>query len=123
MLEATATLANGAVKTTGIDFTYEPPKARARRIDDADDLIEGPLAHGTLGDFLLENAVARFVVQDAPQRDLYSVGQYGGNLIDAELVGRPGRDNFLEVQPMLNLETASSAAPGSCIRAVPCGVP
>jgi hypothetical protein len=43
------------------------------------------------------------------QRELYSVGQYGGNLIDAELVGRPDRDNFLEVQPGLNIESVINA--------------
>jgi len=90
-------------------FQYAPPKARARRISDPSDLITGPLAHGRIGDWLLENSVARFIVQDAPQRDLYSVGAFGGNLIDAELRGHPGLDNFLEVQPMLNLETVINA--------------
>jgi len=91
------------------DFAYLPPKARARRITATSDLITGPLAQNRIGDFLLENAVARFAVQDAPQRNLGNVGTYGGNLIDAELVGRPGRDNFLEVQPMVNVETVIHA--------------
>ncbi|MCI0635505.1 MAG: hypothetical protein L0206_16560, partial [Actinobacteria bacterium] len=43
------------------------------------------------------------------QRELYSVGQYGGNLIDAELVGRPDKDNFLEIQPGLNIESVINA--------------
>jgi hypothetical protein len=48
-------------------------------------------------------------VQDAPQRDLHSVGQFGGNLIDAEVVGREGRDAFFEVQPAVNVETVINA--------------
>jgi hypothetical protein len=91
-------------------FRYVPPgKARARRIWRSRDLIRGPLAHSKKGDYLLENGVARFVIQDVGQRELYSVGQYGGNLIDAELVGNPGKDNFLEVQPGLNIETVINA--------------
>ncbi len=82
-----------------------PPKARARRIANAADLISGPLGHSRVGDYLLENDVARFAIQDAPQRDLHSVGQYGGDLIDAELVGREGRDAFLALSTSLNIET------------------
>jgi hypothetical protein len=54
---------------------------------------------------LFENDVARFVVQDAPQRDLHSVGQFGGEIIDAELIGREGRDAFLALSTSLNIET------------------
>jgi len=91
-------------------FRYLPPgKARAFEITDPDDLLEGPLAHNQLGDFMLANDVARFVVQKAGVRDLHSVGQYGGNLIDAELVARPGQDNFFELQPSTNIETVIHA--------------
>jgi len=92
-----------------VDFLYAPPKAVARRITDTRDLLHGPLAHGRIGDYLLANSVARFVIQDAPQRDLYSIGTFGGNLIDAELVDRPGTDNFLELQPAVNIETVINA--------------
>jgi hypothetical protein len=90
-------------------FAYTPPRAFARRISSAGDLIHGPLAHSRIGDWLLENDVARFIVQDAPQRDLYAVGQYGGNLIDAELRSHPGADNFMEIQPGVSIETALNA--------------
>jgi hypothetical protein len=91
-------------------FKYLPPgKARAREIEDPADLIRGPLGHSKVGDFLLENGTARFAIQDVGQRELYSVGQYGGNLIDAELVGRPDKDNFLEIQAGLNIETVINA--------------
>ena len=108
-LIVTSVNAQGHSRVMDRAFEYVPPKARVHRIDSEDDLIRGPLAHSRVGDFLLANAVARFVVQDVGQRDLYSVGQYGGNLIDAELVGREERDQFLEVQPMLNLETVINA--------------
>lgn len=85
------------------------PRAVARRIADPADLITGPLADGRVGDWLLANDVARYIIQDAPQRNLYSVGAFGGNLIDAELVGHPGLDNFLEIQPAVQIETVINA--------------
>ncbi|MDX2167538.1 MAG: hypothetical protein SF182_10760 [Deltaproteobacteria bacterium] len=87
----------------------EAGKVIAKRIEDAGELIRGPLADGQVGDWLLANHVARFIIQNAPQRDLYSVGTYGGNLIDAELVGHEGRDNFLEIQPAVQIETVINA--------------
>jgi hypothetical protein len=76
---------------------------------DESDLITGPLAHNQAGDLMLENTVARFVVQRANLRDLHSVGQFGGNIIDAALVGKPGLDSFFEVQPTLNIESVVNA--------------
>jgi hypothetical protein len=102
----------GAPRETVRNFAYLPPKARARRITAPADLVTGPLAHGRVGDWLLENGRARFVIQDGAQRDLHSVGQYGGNLIDAELVVdgvRQGRDNFFEIQPSVNIESVINA--------------
>ncbi len=83
--------------------------ARARRITRSEELIRGPLAHGRIGDYLLENDLARFIIQDIGKRDLYSVGAFGGNIIDAELTSRPGIDNFIEVQPALNIESVINA--------------
>lgn len=97
-----------AVSNT-VGFRYLPPKSVARRITDPADLITGPLADGRVGDWLLANSVARFIIQDAPQRNLYSVGAFGGNIIDAELVGHPGLDNFLEIQPAVQIETVINA--------------
>jgi hypothetical protein len=87
----------------------EVPRANAHRITDAGELLSGPLAHGRVGDYMLENDVARFVIQNAGERDLYSVGQFGGNIIDAELRTRPGLENFLEIQPAVNIETVINA--------------
>lgn len=94
-----------------VTFAYQPELAPAvaRRITSPADLIEGPLADGRVGDWLLANDVARFIIQDAPQRNLYSVGAFGGNIIDAELVGHPGLDNFLEIQPAVQIETVINA--------------
>lgn len=100
---------NGVSVSIDRAFDYAPPKARVRRITDAADLIGGPLAHSRIGDWLIENSRARFVVQDVGQRDLYSIGQFGGNLIDAELVGRPNRDQFFEIQPSINIESVVNA--------------
>src|SRR5262245_5478 len=69
---------NGKIVVTQA-FKYLPPgKARAHRIEDAGDLIRGPLGHSKIGDYLLENGSARFAIQDVAQRELYSVGTFGG---------------------------------------------
>jgi hypothetical protein len=99
----------GLALTITRPFRYLPPKARVREITNASDLLCGPLAHGKLGDYLMENTVARFVVQDVAQRDIYSIGQYGGNLIDAELIGSGCKENFGEIQPSINIETVINA--------------
>lgn len=83
--------------------------ASAHEITNAAELITGPLASGKLGDTMIENGVARFIIQKAGVRDMYSVGGFGGNLIDMELVGHPGLDNFLEMQPAINIETVINA--------------
>jgi hypothetical protein len=105
--------------TKSQSFRYVPPKARAFVLLSADDpattefdesdLITGPLAHNQVGDFMMQNAVARFAVQRAGLRDLHSVGEFGGNIIDAALVGKPGLDNFFELQPSLNIESVINA--------------
>jgi hypothetical protein len=105
LLEVTGKGTNGVSYRVRNSFAWLPPKARVRRIVDTSELITGPLGHSRVGDWLFENDVARFVVQDAPQRDLHSVGQFGGEIIDAEIVGREGRDAFLALSTSLNIET------------------
>ncbi len=83
--------------------------ANAHEITNPAELITGPLADGRVGDTMMENAYARFVIQQPNVRDMYSVGGFGGNIIDAELVGHPGMDNFLEIQPAINIETVVNA--------------
>jgi hypothetical protein len=102
LVQATAT--GGDVITQGASFHYAP-QAEAFTITDPADLPTGPLAHGKVGDTMLRSCEAKFVIQDVSQRDLYSVGQYGGNLIDAERLDTPGVENWLEFSPMVNVET------------------
>jgi len=96
--------------TRGLEFSYDPAcKATLKQMTAGDLLTGGPLVHNRVGDYKLENCGARIVVQDVDQRDFYSVGAFGGNIIDAELVSNPGTDHFLEFQPMLNIETVLNA--------------
>ena len=66
-------LSDGVTMTAGSAFTFGG-FVRAFQITDAADLMEGPLAHGRVGDYMLENCIARFIIQDVGQRDMYSVG-------------------------------------------------
>ncbi len=94
------------------DFEYLPAKARAQVVSDVTDCVTGPLAHCAVGDFLISNGRARYVIQQANQRESHAVGTFGGNLIDAERVvdGVPqGNDNFFELQPSMNIETVINA--------------
>ncbi len=109
VLVVTAQTFDAQPRTETRPFQWLPPKARLRKITNAGDLLSGPLAHGRLGDYLLATDAARFIVQDVAQRDLHSIGAFGGNLIDAELVGRPGLESFFEVQPAINIETVLNA--------------
>jgi len=56
--------------------------AKARQVADADDLLEGPLARGSEGDYVLENDLLRVIIQK-PGRNWFGLGTYGGNIIDA----------------------------------------
>jgi len=103
--EVRATKTSGTVVTRKRDFQYLPPKARAFEITDPGDLIEGPLADNRVGDFMLANSVARFSVQHPDVRDNEQIAQFGGNLIDAELVANPGLEQFGEFQASPNIET------------------
>jgi hypothetical protein len=83
--------------------------ATAHEITNPAEFITGPLASGRLGDTMMANGLARYIIQKANVRDMYSVGGFGGNIIDAELVGHEGLDNFLEIQPAINIETVINA--------------
>lgn len=69
------------------------PKARAFRIAQPGDLIVGPAATGTIGDFRLENEQVAFVVTDAPIA--FGFADSGGNLVDA--ARRGGRDSISQI--------------------------
>lgn len=70
--------------------TPEPPvvpepepdaTASARAASSEADLLDGPLARGVIGDFVLENEHVRVIVQ-RPGRRWLGIGTYGGNIID-----------------------------------------
>lgn len=122
-LVATAQTYGGDPRTETRLFQWLPPKARLRKITNAADLMSGPLAHGKVGDYLLANDTARFIVQDVAQRDLHSIGSFGGNLIDMELVGHPGIENFFEVQPTVNIETVVNAQTATIVNDGQNGLP
>ncbi len=70
----------------------------------ADDLVDGPTPLSRVGDYVLENARVRFVVEAADR----AIGPcpYGGNVIDADIRrpdGEPGGDNVGEICLLMNL--------------------
>ena len=83
--------------------------ATAKVISSAAELIDGPLSRGKNGDILLANDKIQAVVQDSG-RVMFSIGPYGGNIIDADLqrcnVGE--RDNFEELTALINLENTGN---------------
>src|SRR5262245_48876387 len=83
--------------------------ALAKHITDTNDCVHGPLSRCRANDYLLENARIRVVVQDI-QRNLFGIGQFGGQIIDADLNrGNPAleRDNFEEWSTAINLENVA----------------
>lgn len=72
----------------------EPGEVRAKRIACDEELIPG--GEGRVDDWLIENAVARFVVRDS-YASLTQLGEEGGTLIDAIEVG--GEDLLMELVP------------------------
>ncbi len=75
----------------------------------AAECVRGPLARCRAGDYLLENDKIRVVVQDV-QRNLFGIGQFGGQIIDADLNrGNPAleRDNFEEWSTAINVENTA----------------
>ncbi|MCK6556811.1 CehA/McbA family metallohydrolase [Candidatus Binatia bacterium] len=80
--------------------------ALAQAIGDMADCVGGPLSRCRVGDYLLKNDKIRVVIQ-APQRNLFSIGQFGGQIIDADLVRvplDPDRDSFEEWSTSVNIE-------------------
>lgn len=75
--------------------TLEPGEVRARQIPCSDELIDG--GEGRVGDWLLENAHARYVIR-GDYAALTHLGEEGGTLIDAARPGGP--DLLLEYMPI-----------------------
>jgi len=82
----------------------------ARVITNEGELIDGPLARGRLGDFLLFNDEIQVVIL-APGRVAHNaVGMYGGNIYDADIqrTSGPERDNFEALAPGINVESTAN---------------
>src|SRR5512139_574703 len=83
--------------------------ALAKAIDSTADCVAGPLSRCRVGDYLLKNGKIRVVVQGI-QRNMFGIGQFGGQIIDADLVRTPGdpdRDNFEEWATSINIENTA----------------
>ena len=80
--------------------------ASLTQISNAADCVKGPLSRCRVGDYLFENGEIRLVIQDI-QRNFFGIGQYGGQIIDADIVRTgldPERDNFEELATHVNIE-------------------
>ncbi|MBM4270007.1 MAG: carboxypeptidase regulatory-like domain-containing protein [Deltaproteobacteria bacterium] len=78
-------------------------------ITDENDCVDGPLSRCREGDYLLANDEIRVVVQDVG-RNMLAVGEFGGQIIDADLVrtgSDPDRDHFEEWTSMVNIENGA----------------
>ncbi len=80
----------------------------AHQITDTADCVGGPLSRCRVNDYLLANDRIRVVVQDL-QRNIFGIGGFGGQIIDADIVRTvgPDRDNFEEFSPAINLENTA----------------
>lgn len=73
---------------SGCDDGAPSSNAPLTKIEREDQLIGGPEATGRIGDYLLQNEKARFVVQDAGSSTGW--GLYGGSLVDVGVKGPGG---------------------------------
>jgi len=83
--------------------------ALAKLITNTADCVQGPMSRCRVNDYLIRNDNIRVVVQSI-QRDLFGIGQFGGQIIDADLNrGNPAleRDNFEEWSTAINIENAA----------------
>ncbi|MBM4392460.1 MAG: hypothetical protein FJ090_15170 [Deltaproteobacteria bacterium] len=81
-----------------------PASVRAGVVTDPVALFGGISAEGQLGDVKIYNSRVRFIIEAVGDSGYYV--DYGGNLIDADLVrepGQPGRDMIDELAPMVSL--------------------
>lgn len=97
----------GPVEETCTVVPVPAGEVRATRIVCEEQLVAG--GEGRVGDWLLENAVARFVVRDT-YASLTQLGEAGGGLVDASLLGGP--DLLMELLPVGERGSASATVTG-----------
>ncbi len=86
------------------------PTAVAREATAPSDLLAGPLARGTIGDFVLENDALRVIIQK-PGRVWMGLGTYGGNIIDVARKQADGSflpDHLEEFAIGINIENTAN---------------
>lgn len=74
---------------------FAPGRTFAKEVTNDADLVSGPAQTGSLGDFVIGNEVARFVVR-GPKR-VMGPCPWGGAVLDGDIVrddGEPGQDNM-----------------------------
>ena len=113
-LQDTTSAADAEVDVAAVDAgplpCPAPPvakgKVRARPLACDGELPLGAMAHARVGDLVLENSVARFVVRKGPEGEAV-VGLVGGNVIDAVRVGPDGKqigvDGLREWVPIVQM--------------------
>jgi hypothetical protein len=71
--------------------------ADLHQIANVADCVGGPLSRCRVNDYILRNDKIRVVIQDI-QRNLFGIGQFGGQIIDGDVVrtSGPDRDSFEE---------------------------
>lgn len=99
-------LDTGDSASTVLDLseTLGADEVRAGVVAQRQDLFGGISAEGTIGDFKIYNDRARFIIEAVGDSNYYM--DYGGSLIDADIVrpaGQPGRDLVDELAPMVSL--------------------
>lgn len=90
-------------------FIPDTDCAVARVVTGAQDLVNGPLARGRVGDVVIENRNIRVIIQKGG-RNWFSIAQFGGNIIDAARKNPDGTlatlDNYEESVLGTNIESA-----------------
>lgn len=102
-------LAISSGEATPKQTTAGPNPASAVQISGAGELIGGPMARGQIGDYLLSNSEIQVVIQK-PERNMAIIGEFGGQIIDADIVRTgpdPERDAFEEWAFGINVENTA----------------
>ena len=96
------TVAHGTVAVGGA--------AAVAQVANLSECVGGPMSRCRVGDYVLSNDKIRVVVQSIQRNYLGGIGQFGGQIIDGDLVRTfpdPDRDNFEEWAVSLNIESTA----------------
>src|SRR6185503_16630944 len=89
--------------------TVGSPFTRAEVITNGNQLIDGPVAYGRLGDLRIYNEKIQVVIQQ-PGRKAAAINLYGGNIVDADRIRPDGteHDHFGAWSPGINVENTAN---------------